>query len=91
VEIRQGDKVLTKCTNEPCGQLVVTTVDIVGQQALVCAPGHESKEIALNGVTLVMTLQKKEGADCPPLPTPSPSPTPSVPPASPTPTATATP
>ncbi len=74
VEVRQGDKVLTKCTAEPCGQLVITTIDIVGQKALVCAPHHESKEIELRGVTLIMTLKKQEGGACPPLPSPSPAP-----------------
>jgi len=92
VEVRQGSKVLTKCTAEPCGQLVIDlTSGIVGQKALVCAPAHESKEIDLKGVTLVMTLQPKEGSACPPLPTPSPSPapspSPSAAPASPSPTA----
>jgi carboxypeptidase family protein len=92
VEVRQGDKLLTKCNAEPCGQMVIDlTSGIVGQKALVCAPAHESKEIDLKGVTLVMTLQPKEGSACPPLPTPSPSPapspSPSVPPASPTPSA----
>jgi hypothetical protein len=93
VEVRQGDKVLTKCTAEPCGQMVIdlTTGGLVGQKALVCAPAHESKEIDLKGVTLVMTLQPKEGSACPPLPTPSPSPapspSPSAPPTSPTPSA----
>ena len=90
-EVRQGTTVLAKCTAEPCGQVVVTTVDIVGQKALVCAPNHESKEIELKGVTLVMTLPQKDGAGCPPLPSPSPSPSPSsaptAPPASPSPTA----
>jgi hypothetical protein len=92
-EVRQGDKVLAKCASNPCGQLTIdlTTGGIVGQKALVCAPAHESKEIELKGVTLVMTLQPKEGSACPPLPTPSPSPvpspSPSVPPASPSPTA----
>jgi len=76
VEVRQGDKVLTKCSADPCGQLVITIVDIVGQKALVCAPGHVSKEIDLKGVTLVMTLAKQDGGACPPLPSPSPSPTP---------------
>jgi hypothetical protein len=92
VEVRQGDKLLTKCTAEPCGQLVIDlTSGLVGQKALVCAPAHESKEIELKGVTLIMTLQPKEGFACPPLPTPSPSPAPSpsptAPPASPTPSA----
>ena len=90
VEVRQGDKVLTKCSADPCGQLVITTVDIVGQKALVCAPGHASKEIDLKGVTLVMTLAKQDGGACPPLPSPSPSPTP-VPTASPSPSPTASP
>ena len=61
VEVRQGDKVLTKCSADPCGQLVITTVDIVGQKALVCASGHASKEIELKGVTLIMTLAKQDG------------------------------
>src|SRR5438128_304662 len=74
VEIRQGDKVLTKCNADPCGQLVVTVLDIVGQKALICAPDHDSKEIELKGVTLITTLTKHEGAGCPALPTPSPSP-----------------
>jgi hypothetical protein len=92
-EVRQGDKVLAKCPSDPCGQLTIdlTTNNIVGQNALVCAPGHESKEIELKGITLYMTLQPKEGASCPPLPIPSPSPapspSPSAPPASPTPSA----
>jgi len=92
-EVRQGDKVLAKCPSDPCGQLTIdlTTNNIVGQKALVCAPGHESKEIELKGITLYMTLQPKAGAGCPPLPTPSPSPapspSPSAPPASPTPLA----
>ena len=76
VEVRRAAQVLAKCSADPCGQLVVTTVEIVGQDALVCAPGHESKTIALKGVTLIMTLKKQEGGACPPLPTPSPSPTP---------------
>ena len=90
VEVRQGDKVLTKCSADPCGQLVITTVDIVGQTALVCAPGHASKEIGLKGVTLVMTLAKQDGGACPPLPSPSPSPTP-VPTATPSPSPTTSP
>jgi len=77
VEIRQGDKVLTKCNVDPCGQLVVTVLDIVGQKALICAPDHDSKEIELKGVTLVTTLAKHEGAGCPALPSPSPAPSPS--------------
>ena len=85
VEVRQGSKVLTKCTAEPCGQLVIDlTSGIVGQKAVVCAPAHESKEIDLKGVTLITTLTKHEGVNCPPLPTPSPSPTP-LPTASPSP------
>ena len=87
VEVRQGTQVLAKCAADPCGQLVVTIVDIVGQFALVCAPGHEQKTVALKGVTLIMTLKKQDGGACPPLPTPSPSPSPSSTPASPTPTA----
>jgi hypothetical protein len=92
VEVRQAEKVLAKCTANPCGQLVIDlTSGIVGQKALVCAPAYESKEIDLKGVTLVMTLQPKDGSACPPLPTPSPSPapspSPSPPPASPTPSA----
>ena len=90
LEVRQGDKVLTKCSADPCGQLVITTVDIVGQKALICAPGHASKEIDLKGVTLVMTLAKQDGGGCPPPPSPSPSPTP-VPTATPSPTPTAGP
>ena len=91
-EVRQGNKVLAKCNSDPCGQLVIDlTTGALGQKALVCAPAHESKEIDLKGVTLVMTLQPKEGSACPPLPTPSPSPaplpSPSTPPASPSPTA----
>ncbi len=77
VEVRQGDKVLTKCTADPCGQLVITTIDILGQKALVCAPNHESKEVELRGVTLIMTLKKQDGGACPPLPSPSPGPVPS--------------
>ena len=77
VEIRQGDKVLTRCNADPCGQLVVTVLDIVGQKALICAPDHDSKEIELKGVTLITTLTKHEGAGCPALPSPSPSPSPS--------------
>jgi len=76
VEVRQGTQVLAKCAADPCGQLVVTIVDIVGQDALVCAPGHEQKTIALKGVTLITTLKKQEGGACPALPTPSPSPSP---------------
>jgi len=78
VEVRQGDKLLTKCAADPCGQLVIdlTTTNIVGQKALVCAPNHDSKEIDLKGVTLITTLTKHEGVNCPPLPTPSPAPTP---------------
>jgi len=90
VEVRQGTQVLAKCAADPCGQLVVTIVDIVGQDALVCAPGHEQKTIALKGVTLITTLKKQEGGACPPLPTPSPSPSPlptATPSSSPTPTA----
>ena len=90
VEVRQGTQVLAKCAADPCGQLVVTIVDIVGQDALVCAPGHEQKTIALKGVTLITTLKKQEGGACPPLPTPSPSPSPlptAAPSSSPTPTA----
>ena len=90
VEVRQGTQVLEKCAADPCGQLVVTIVDIVGQDALVCAPGHEQKTIALKGVTLITTLKKQEGGACPPLPTPSPSPSPlptATPSSSPTPTA----
>jgi len=85
-EVRLGDKLLTKCTADPCGQLVIdlTTNNIVGQKALVCAPNHDSKEIDLKGVTLITTLTKREGVNCPPLPTPSPSPTP-LPTASPSP------
>jgi len=85
-EVRLGDKLLTKCTADPCGQLVIdlTTNNIVGQKALVCAPNHDSKEIDLKGVTLITTLTKHEGVNCPPLPTPSPSPTP-LPTASPSP------
>jgi len=85
-EVRLGDKLLTKCTADPCGQLVIdlTTNSIVGQKALVCAPNHDSKEIELKGVTLITTLTKHEGMNCPPLPTPSPSPTP-LPTASPSP------
>ena len=92
VEVRQGTQVLAKCAADPCGQLVVTIVDIVGQDALVCAPGHEQKTIALKGVTLITTLKKQEGGACPPLPTPSPSPSP-LPTATPslTPTPTASP
>jgi len=75
VEIRQGDKVLTKCDADPCGQLVVTVIDIVGQKALICAPGFDSKEIELRGVTLITTLTKHEGGGCPALPSPSPAPT----------------
>jgi len=82
IEIRQGDKVLTKCTADPCGQLVVTVIDIVGQKALICAPDHDSKEIELKGVTLVTTLTKHEGAGCPALPSPSPAPSPSRSPSS---------
>jgi hypothetical protein len=96
IEVRQGDKVLTKCDSDPCGQLVIdlTTNNIVGQKALLCAPNHDSKEIDLKGVTLVTTLTKHEGVNCPPLPTPSPSPTPlptASPSASPTPSPTASP
>ncbi len=92
VEVRQGDKVLTKCTAEPCGQLVITTIDIVGQKALVCAPDHESAEIELRGVTKIMTLKKQAGAGCPALPSPSPSPSLSPSPApSPSPTPSSTP
>ena len=92
VEVRQGTQVLAKCAADPCGQLVVTIVDIVGQDALVCAPGHEQKTIALKGVTLITTLKKQEGGACPPLPAPSPSPSP-LPTATPslTPTPTASP
>ncbi len=92
VEVRQGTQVLAKCAADPCGQLVVTIVDIVGQDALVCAPGHEQKTIALKGVTLITTLKKQEGGACPALPTPSPSPSP-LPTATPslTPTPTASP
>jgi len=92
VEVRQGDKVLTKCSADPCGQLVIdlTTNNIVGQKALVCAPGHASKEIDLKGVTLIMTLMKLDGGACPPLPSPSPSPTP-VPTATPSPSPTTSP
>ena len=84
VEVRQGTTVLAKCTQDPCGQLVIdmTTNNIVGQKALVCALNHDSKEIDLKGTTLVTTLAKHEGVSCPPLPSPSPSPTP-VPTASP--------
>jgi hypothetical protein len=90
VEVRKDDKVLAKCTADPCGQLVVTTLDIVGQKALVCAPAHESKEIELKGVTLIMTLRKQEGGACPALPSPSPSPSPRAP-TSPGPTPSASP
>ncbi len=90
-EVRQGDKVLAKCASDPCGQLVIdlTTNNIVGQKALLCAPNHDSKEIDLKGVTLITTLTKHEGVNCPPLPTPSPSPTP-LPTASPLPSPTPT-
>ena len=78
------------------GQLVIdlTTNNIVGQKALLCAPNHDSKEIDLKGVALVTTLTKHEGVNCPPLPTPSPSPTPlptASPSVSPTPSPTASP
>jgi len=88
VEVRQGTTVLAKCSQDPCGQLVIdlTTKDIVGQKALVCAPNHDSKEIELKGVTLITTLSKHEGVNCPPLPSPSPSPS-SVPTATPSPSA----
>jgi len=78
VEVRQGTTVLAKCTQDPCGQLVIdmTTNNIVGQKALVCALNHDSKEIDLKGTTLVTTLAKHDGVSCPPLPSPSPSPTP---------------
>lgn len=93
-EVRQGEKLLTKCTADPCGQLVIPVLDIVGQKALVCAPNHDSEEIDLKGVTLVMTLKKHDGAGCPPLPSTRPSPVPSpssTPGGSPSPTPTATP
>ena len=78
IEVRQGDKVLTKCAADPCGQLVIdlTTNNIVGQKALLCAPNHDSKDIELKGVTLITTLTRHEGVNCPSLPTPSPSATP---------------
>jgi len=94
-EVRRGDKVLAKCTSDPCGQVVIDLSDIVGQTALLCAPNHESKNIELKGVTLVTTLKHLEGAGCPALPSPSPSPAPSpgaspsaAPSASPTPSPT---
>jgi hypothetical protein len=91
-EVRKDTTVLAKCSQDPCGQLVIdlTTNNIVGQKALLCAPNHDSKEIDLKGVTLVTTLTKHEGVNCPALPSPSPSPTP-VPTASPSPTATSSP
>jgi hypothetical protein len=78
VEVRQGTTVLTKCTADPCGQLVVdlTTNNIVGQKATICAPNHDSKEVDLKGVALITTLTKHDGVNCPPLPSPSPTPTP---------------
>jgi len=84
VEVRQGTTVLSKCSADPCGQLVIdlATNGIVGQKAVVCAPGHDSKEIELKGVTLVTTLPRHEGVSCPPFPSPTPSPT-SVPTAAP--------
>jgi hypothetical protein len=92
VEVRQGTTVLTKCSADPCGQLVIdlTTNNLVGQKATLCAPNHDSKEIDLKGVTLVTTMTKHEGVSCPPLPSPSPSPTP-VPTATPSPSPTPSP
>jgi hypothetical protein len=78
VEVRQETTVLTKCAADPCGQLVIdlTTKNLVGQKATLCAPNHDPKEIDLKGTTLVTTMTKHEGVSCPPHPTPSPAPTP---------------
>src|SRR5438309_5568235 len=92
IEVRKDATVLAKCSQDPCGQLVIdlTTNNLVGQKALVCAPNHDSKEIDLKGATLIMTLTKHDGVNCPALPSPSPSPTP-VPTATPSSTPTTSP
>ena len=70
-DIRQGDKVLG--TTNDSGNTVISPHPGKDQSVLVCAAGHESKTVAVRGVTLIVELASG-GTGCPPLPSPSPSP-----------------
>jgi hypothetical protein len=84
-DIRQGTTVLA--TSDAGVNTIVSPHPGKGAKVLVCAEGHESKEVEVVGVLQKVELSRG-GSGCPPLPSPSPTvaPTPTgSPAASPTP------
>lgn len=75
-EARQQGKAVGRGTKD--GSMVVAPYPARGVPVLLCAEGFESREVTPKGVLMELTMKRKEGGACPPLPSPSPAASPAL-------------